>query len=280
MIRLEKPSLELNTTTTSPGLSNLGFVAALPDGEAVVRYYISQNRTDQVLKISSQGNVTQVIYTYEICSSSIWGILVLGGYLYIAHVNGTLIETRVSDGRVLSRINIPNVIHVIHRGSLSNKPGKIPDKQTLVLCDYMKGEVFTFKPSTRQKQVRVTGLSLPTSVSYFFYNHTVYYIVCESSRHRITVYNHKWQYIRSIGTQGSNDGQLNYPSAALVSDEDTIIVTDELNRRVSEFTVNGTFLRHPIVRSDGIDSPFSMSYYYPYLWLIYDGKLYRYNLYV
>ena len=285
--RLEKPVLDLKITKTIPGLYKVGntdTIAALPGGGAVIRHYIYNNSTEQILKINSQGKVTQTIYTCVGCSSYIWGLLVLGDYLYLTHYNGTVIKTRVSDGQVVSTSTIPDVRDVIHLGSLSNKPEKIPDKQTLLLCDYNydKGEVFTFKPSTGEKQVRVTGLRLPSSVSYFFYNQTVFYIVCEEFRHRINVYDQTWDLIRTIGTWGSNDGELKHPLSAIVSDEDTIIISDHWNHRVSEFSFNGTFLRHLLVRSDGIIYPDSMSYYYPHLWLVHGGypyKLYRYNLY-
>ena len=271
----------LNLTITSPELSKVGFVAALPGGGAVARHYINDDNTEEILKINSQGKVTQTIYTCVQCSSYVWGLLLLGDHLYITHSNGTVLKTRVSDGQLLSTSIIPDVSSVIHRGSLSNKPDRVPDKQTLLLCDRFKGEVFTFKPSTGQKQVRVTGLQHPQSVSYFFYNNTVYYIVCEQGRNRITLYNNTWDLIRTVGRYGHNDGELNYPMSAVVSNEDTIIISDYHNNRVSEFSFNGTFLHHLLHRSDGIDSPLYMSYYYPHLWMShgYDYKIYRYNLY-
>ena len=244
--------------------------------------YISNSKTEQILKINSQGNLTQTIYTCVGYSSYIWGLLVLGDHLYSTHTNGTVIKTQVSDGRVVSRSAIPDVRAVTNSGSLYSKPDKIPDKQTLLLCDIYKGEVFTFKPSTGQKQVRVTGLSRPRSVSYLFYNHSVFYIVCEGGTNRINVYDNTWKHIRTISSIGSNNGESIYPQAAIVSDEDTIIIADYHNVRVSEFGFNGTFLRHLLDRSAGINGPLSLSYYYPHLWLVDGypkGKLYRYNLY-
>ena len=210
------------------------------------------------------------------------GLLVLGDYLYIIHYNGTVIKTQVSNGRVMNVTTIPDVRGVYHTGSLYSNPDRIPDKQTLLLCDFNKHEVFTFKPSTGQKKVCITGLSYPRSVSYFFYNNTVYYIVCEQWGHRITVYNNTWDLTRTIGRYGSDDGELNHPMSAIVSDEDTIIISDLYNHRVSEFSFNGTFLHHLLVSSDGIDRPHYMSYYYPHLWVThgsYPYNLYRYNLY-
>ena len=273
--------LDLNISRTSPGLYRDGYtsrIAALPGGGAVITHNIINNRTEKILKINSQGKVTQTIYTCVGCSS-IWGLLVLGDFLYITHRNGTVINTRVSDGQVVSTSTIPDLREVIHTGSLSNKADKIPDKQTLLLCDWIKGEVFTFKPSTTEKQVHVTDLRYPYSVSYFFYNQAVFYIVCEYNRHRINVYNQTWDLIRTIGTRGSKDGELNNPTSAIVSDEDTVIISDFWNNRVSEFSFNGTFLCHLLDRSDGIVWPNFMSYYYPHLWLVNFGKPYRYNLY-
>ena len=256
-------------------------MAALPGGEAVVDNYINNNNTRQVLRLDSQGKIKHNIYSCVGCDY-IRGLLVLGDYLYIIHYNGTVIKTRVSDGHVINVTTIPDVRGVIHTGSLYSNPDKIPDKQTLLLCDFNKHEVFTFKPSTGQKKVRITGLSYPRSVSYFFYNNTVYYIVCEQGGYRITVYNNTWDRIRTIGRRGSKDGELNNPFSAIVSDEDTIIISDYSNHRISEFSFNGTFLHHLLDRSDGIRYPLSMSNYYPHLWLTNGSyppyKLYRYNL--
>ena len=279
--RLKKPSLDLNTTITTPGLSSVLYVAALPGGEAVVYNYIGNNKTRQVLRLDSQGKIKHNIYSCVGCNY-IQGLLVLGDYLYIIHDNGTVIKTRVSNGRVINVTTIPDVRWVTNTGSLYSNPDKIPDKQTLLLCDYRKGEAFTFNPSTRQKKVRITGLKRPRSVSYFFYNNTVYYIVCEEEGDRINVYNNTWDRIRTIGREGSNEGELKIPQSAIVSDEDTIIISDFDNNRISEFSFNGTFLRHLLVSSDGFRYPRYMSYYYPHLWMTYGFdhyKLYRYNLY-
>ena len=133
--------------------------------------------------------------------------------------------------------------------------------------------MFTFKPSTGQTQARITGLKRPYSVSYFLYNQRIY-IVCEKGKSRINVYNQMWDLIRTIGTKG--------PSSAIVSFEDTIIISEESNCRISEFSFYGTFLRHLLVKSGSSDRPYSMSYYYPHLWVSYGyphNRLYRYNLY-
>ena len=281
--------MDLNTTKTTPKRLAVSHVAALPGGGAVVRNYIRNNGTEEVLKLDSQGKVTQVIYSCVGCPSYTTGLLILGDLFYILHPNGTVLETGVSDGRSLNVYTIPDVIWVINTGSLYSKPDRIPDKQTLLLCDFFRGEVFTFNPSTGQKQVRITGLRYPTSVSYYFYNNAVYYIVCEAGSQRINVgvhiYDNRWHRIRTIRRGGSDDKQERtfLSQSAIVSDENTIITSDRWNHRISEFSFNGTFLRHLLVSSDGIKEPQSMSYYYPHLWVVHGSyppyRLYRYNLY-
>ena len=276
--RLKKPSLDLNITITTLGLSSVYRVAALPGGEAVVDNNIDNNKTRRILRLDSQGKISKTIYSCVGCYY-IEGLLVLGDYLYVIHDNGKVVKTRVSNGRVINVTTIPDVSYVTHTGSLYNNPDRIPDKQTLLLCDWSKGEVFTFNPTTGQKKVRITGLRDPRSVSYLFYNNNVYYIVCEQGGYRIIVYNNTWDRIRTIGRPGSNDGELSQPITAIVSDEDTIIISDINNDRISEFSFNDTFLHRLLDRSDGIKEPYSMSYYYPHLWLKHGHKLYRYNLY-
>ena len=128
--------------------------------------------------------------------------------------------------------------------------------ESLLLCDQNQAEVFTFNLSTGEKQVHISGLNGPTSVSYFFKDNMTYYIICESGNHSINVYNATWHLIRRIGRKGSDDGELNYPHAPLVSDGDTIIILDRDIYRVSEFSFDIL---------DDIGRPTYMSYYYPYI---------------
>ena len=50
-------------------------------------------------------------------------------------------------------------------------------------------------------------------------------------------------------------------------DEDTIIVSDYNNNRISEFSFNGTIILHLVVKSDGINNPEIMTNYYPHVWI-------------
>ena len=79
-----------------------------------------------MLKIDSCWKVSNNIYTCVGCAG-IECLLVLGEHLYISHQNGTVIQTRVSDGHVVNVFTIPDVGYVFYRGALYSKPDKIPD---------------------------------------------------------------------------------------------------------------------------------------------------------
>ena len=282
--------LDLNTTRSSPELNVVGFVAAIPGGAIVVNNSVSWFGKTQILKISPQGKVTQNIYSCHHVAgsrcSAVRGLQVLGNHLYIIHYNGTIIQGNLTDGRLMTVYTIPDLHSLIHTGSLYSEPEKIPDKDTLLLCDFNKGEVFTFQLSTRQKQVRITGLINPRSVSYLFKDNTTFYVVCERGRSRINVYNATWHLVRNMGRQGNGAGELNGPDSAIVTDKNRIIVSEYNIHRLSEFTFDGRFVHHWQI----ISYPGAMSFSFPHLWLVqatrdckyyrrYSNKLYRYNLY-
>ena len=87
--------------------------------------------------------------------------------------------------------------------------------------------------------------------------------------------------MRTFGGRGSKDGELERPLSVIMSPEGTVIVGDSGNRRVSEFTMEGEFLCHLLVKSDGISSIQAMSFSHPHLWIVqlHDTKLSRYRLY-
>ena len=157
----------------------------------------------------------------------------------------------------------------------------------MLLADDGEGELFSYNVTSKNKQVHLTGLNQPTSVSIMIYNSHLYYLVCERYRHQVHVYNSTWGLYKTLGgTRGSGDGQLKNPYSAIGLLNGSVIISDTDNHRVSVFNIHGRFVRHILTRSDsdGLLYPEAMSISLPYLWLIdywaYDiYRLYRYKLY-
>ena len=264
-------------------MTGIGYVAALPDGGAFVINYVSSNRTDQVWRVNVTGQVIQHVYQCVRCS--LWGLLVLNNNLYVIHYNSTLIEININNTNTVQVYQVPDVSGMVHFGSLSYHPSVITHPDLLLIADYYKDEIFSYNVTSKNKQVHLTGLYYPTSVSFMTYNSHLYYIVCENGHHQVHVYNSTWGLYKTLGgTRGSGDGQLDEPHSAIGLPDGSIIISDRYNRRVSLFNIHGRFIRHLLTQSDGLSVPWAMSISLPYLWLIDNRgwpiyRLYRYKLY-
>ena len=113
--------------------------------------------------------------------------------------------------------------------------------------------VFSYNLTSGVKQVHVSGLKYATSVSYSISDGSIYYVVCQQGNNMVTVYNSSWGLVSSMGKTGSEDGDLSQPSSAIVSSNNTILVADNFNSRISEFTMDGKFVNN--LRIDGVKRP-------------------------
>ena len=271
-------------TDVIPQMTEIYRVAALPDGGAFIDNYVRSNMTRQVLRVSVRGQVIQ--HAYQCVRCNLEGLLVLNNNLYVIHNNGRLVEININNTNTVQVYQVPDVWRMVHYGSLSYYPSVITHPDLLLLADLNKGEIFSYNVTSKNKQVHLTGLNYPTSVSFMSYNSHLYYVVCEWGHHQVHVYNSTWGLYQTLGgtLSGSGDGQLNRPHTAIGLPDGSAIISDHYNNRVSLFNIKGSFIRHILTRPDGLYHPGEMSISLPYLWLIdYRGsdiyRLYRYKLY-
>ena len=156
---------------------------------------------------------------------------------------------------------------MINYGSLSYHPSVITHPDLLLLADWIKGEIFSYNVTSKNKQVHLTGLGVPFSVSFMTYNSHLYYVVCDWGHHQVNVYNSTWGLYKTLGGYGSGDGQLKEPQSAIGLPDGSVIIADSGNYRVSLFNIQGRFIRHILTRSDGLSYPSAMSISLPYLYL-------------
>ena len=268
-------------TDVNPQMTGIYRVAALPDGGAFVYNYVWSNYTSQVWRVNVTGQVIQHVHQCVRCII-IEGLLVLNNNLYVIYRNGTLVEININNTNTVQVYQVPDVLVMVNYGSLSYHPSVITHPDLLLLADENKGEIFSYNVTSKNKQVHLTGLYWPTSVSFMTYNSHLYYVVCEHGNHQVHVYNSTWSLYKTLGGRGS--GELDWPYSAIGLPDGSIIISDYNNGRVSLFNIHGRFIRHILTRSDGLSEPQAMSISLPYLWLIdYQGsdiwRLYRYKLY-
>ena len=277
------PVFDLNMNNVKPQMTRIWWVAALPDGGAFVNKYVWSYMydTNQVLRVNVKGQVIQ--HVHQCVGCYLGGLLVLNNNLYVIYRNGTLLEININNTNTVHVYQVPHVRFMVHSGSLSYHPSVITYPDLLLLADdTWRGEIFSYNVTSKNKQVHLTGLSYPTSVSFMTYNSNLYYVVCEHKRHQVLIYNSTWGLYQTLGgTEGSGDGQLDQPRSAIGLPDGSVIISDQYNNRVCLFTIQGKFVRHLMTESNGlfIYNPEAMSVSLPYLWVKGPIGLYRYRLY-
>ena len=178
----------------------------------------------------------------------------------ILHGDGRLQRVKIEDGQVLgSGYEVPDVGR-LHDGI------RIDDDQVL-LVDRDKGHIFIYNLKTRNKHVVIDKLRVPTSVDKAVTEQGVFYIVNKWATHTVSVYNDRWMLVKTIGGDGDDNGRLNLPHTARVLPDNTIIVADSFNDRISRFNIQGDLIHHVIKQSDGISYPDRLAVQYPYVWV-------------
>ena len=264
--------MKLDVRECNPDLGSLYNMLPLQDGTVLVNNY--KDDKDHVSRLSDRGDVIWNLITTDKCITGF--ILISNNECLILHRDGSLQRVRIEDGKVLeSGYKVPDV------GELDDGI-RINDDQVL-LVDKGKGEVIIYDMKKRNKHVVIDKLNhqtsgfesrwrcmfftLVVSVDKAVTDQGVFYIVNEEGAHTVRVYNDRWRLVRSIGGYGDSDGRLNRPHTARVLPDNTVIVTDCGNNRISRFTIQGDFIDHVIKQSDVIRNPRRLVVQYPYVWV-------------
>ena len=251
---MSHPVMAVHVNSVNKQIKCVGTVTALDDGTCLVYNKISDDKC-QILRTDQEG---QVIPPVHVCKpdSVIRGILHSQGVVYILQKEGIITKCLLDD---LSRSVDTYRLDV---GSLSN--GDMVDENTIILTDLSRREVFIYHIKNKHKDVKITGLSEPVSVSCRRGKHGLRFAVCECSAGRISIYDEGFNKTKIIGSRGRRDGQLRYPMCVMFSPWGSILVADTYNNRISEFSKDGDFIKHLLTK---IYMPASISYNKPYLWV-------------
>jgi tripartite motif-containing protein 2/3 len=101
---------------------------------------------------------------------------------------------------------------------------------------------------TRSKHGASTSFFQPRYVTVSSYNGNV--IVSDSGNHRLLVFDRGFNFLRTVGKFGRQNGGLKSPHATCTDRHGNIFVCDRYNDRVSVFTPKGEFLRHLLTSSE------------------------------
>ena len=259
-VYMDPPVLKLDVRECNPDLRDLYNMLPLQDGTVMVHY---KDDKRHVIRLSDRGKVIRNMITTD---KDIRGFILMSNNECLILHHDSLQRVRIEDGQVLgSGYKVPDV-ELLWDGI------RIDDDQVL-LVDYNKGQIFIYDIKTRNKHVVIDKLKHPTSVDKAVTDQGVFYIVNEWGARTVRVYNDRWRLVTSIGGQRGEDGRLDYPQSARVLPDNTIIVSDYNNHRISRFTIQGDFIDHVIKLSHGISYPISLAVQYPYVWVSYGSYI-------
>ena len=262
-----QPLMTFDLSFSYPELKEVDLVLPLPDQED---HYIIVNTTkkrkeEEIIKLGVKQRSMSSLRKKQ---HEITGFILLlpeelpPEEMLILEQNGTISKVQIKDGKTVEEYKM-DVGGLMNGVSLGNNK--------LLLVDFKRGHIFTYDMERKHKEIRVKKLNKPSSVAALKSKGETLYAVCELGGNCVKVYDSNWQMKTSIGKKGrifrrSGDGQLNSPTSAVVLPGNTVLVSDFNNNRVTEFTLQGDFIRHVLT---GIEQPLRLVFEDPNLWVSY-----------
>ena len=255
LVALCHPVCDMNLMkVNNKDLSGVTRLTALQDGGALVYNRTGSQR--QVVRVDREGRTIPSIYTCE-QDSDIEGIINYNDVVFVLQKNGSITKYNIQD------VSNTVVACKVDVGGLAS--GTLIEYNQLLLPDYVSNEVFVYNTDDDSKQVVITDVNRPVSVAC---NQDYSVIsVCECWAHCVSLYNRSYVKQATIGSEGNADGYLYRPACIIFTPSGSLLVADQNNHRVCEFSQQGAFIRHVITSDHGIHQPLSLSYSHPHLWV-------------
>ena len=246
--------MKMDFLAVNQDMNDVQTVLVLPDGGVVV-----SNQKDgmySVVRLDNEGSTVVNLYTSPVEITRL--IKMNDEEILVLQRDGTIIRLKLIHGAV--------VVYKVDSTDLED--GTLIDKDTLLLADYDREVVFIYNLSSKKSEVKVEGYDA-ACVTRLETKQGLFYAVCSYNTHHLHVYSSSWELRWSFGGIGSDFGQLNFPDDVILLPTNTLLVADSWNNRVSEFSLQGCFIRHVLQKTDGIAQPEVLSYQHPYLWVVY-----------
>ena len=111
----------------------------------------------------------------------------------------------------------------------------------LLICDLKGKKVKVLTPDGKHELLSFSAPGCDVGPVYAVH-HRDKFFVSYPDANRVIAFNNRGEYVHDIGSEGSGDGQLMFPSGLVVDKFDHLIVCDTGNRRLQLFTLDGKFI--------------------------------------
>ena len=162
---------------------------------------------DTVVKVNNKGEITQDLYTDEV--NFICGLLLQGPYLFILHLNGTVVQIQFRDGLILKVHNTG--INLRMNYGFAQPEACHMNEEILVLAAFDAGKVYSYNITSQTAELSVYDtdrLQDLTSLTPACINGSLVYVIADSFTERMYVYNETWSIVTIFDYNGSYTGVM------------------------------------------------------------------------
>ena len=142
----------------------------------------------------------------------------------------------------------------------------VVNNNCMYILSKAEGKVIEFNLNTNTTREVASNLKDPSNLNVIQKEGCVKYCVSCYGTHNVMVFDDTWKQLFTLGGPGSGDGLLNGPWGVTYTTEG-ILVADQMNNRISQFSFEGTFMKHILTKNDGIGRPLGVTFNNPYLWM-------------
>lgn len=138
-------------------------------------------------------------------------------------------------------------------GDISKPTGVAFDGQGLIYAgDDKSRKIYVVNQQNRVVKVLDLSADLKSVGAFAIDKQRGHLIIPDINTHSVAIFSLDGKLIKSIGKRGGEDGEFNFPVAAVVDKQGTIFVTDSFNARIQRFSPEGLFVSKFGKRGDGI----------------------------
>ena len=179
------------------------------------------------------------------------------GYLYTAYKDYVSKRTYNNGNTGEEEMLKPNT-NDIHSIAVNDK--------CMYILSSSECRIVEYNLNTNTTREVVKNLKSPSNLNVIQNDGCVKYCVSCYGTHSVMVYDDTWNLLFTLGGPARGDGQLTNPWGVTCTTE-SILVADQSNQRISQFSFEGIFMKPILTRNDGIGYPVGITFNSPYLWI-------------
>ena len=204
----------------------------------------TDNKPYHVIRLDMKGRVVNWYYPQN-TDKQVQSVCVYNNDIYLLQSDTITVIPHRHEKNIIYNLDIESMWGIL-----------VKDKSTIFISQAKNpGNIYKYDTVYDTTEVVAKGLKTPTYMSMVYTKEGYKYIISEEAGHCIKVYSSSWRLLHSFGGIGTCGGQFNTPMATTMTDMGTILVADQVNDRISHFTIEGQFLSHVTTKDDGILLP-------------------------